>query len=77
MEAKLAVTLLLPFIATTVGLVEPLASPLQLLNVYPLFAVAVRVTLVPEEYCVPLLQFGNGIAATVPVPLGFTLFVSV
>ena len=41
---KVAVTDLLPFIVTVVGLVVPLASPDQPLKVYPLSGVAVKVT---------------------------------
>lgn len=45
---KLAVIVLLALIVTVRGLAEPVASPDQLLNVYPVFAVAVRETDVPE-----------------------------
>ena len=41
---KVAITDLLPFIVTVVGLVVPLASPDQPLKVYPLLGVAVSVT---------------------------------
>jgi hypothetical protein len=44
---KFAVTVLLPLIVTVTGFVVPLASPLQLPNVYPAFADAVSVTTSP------------------------------
>ena len=44
---KFAVTALFPLIVTETGLVVPLASPLQLPNVYPAFADAVSVTTSP------------------------------
>ena len=43
-------TVLFPFIVTVVGLAVPAASPVQLLNMYPDAAVAVRVTTVPDAY---------------------------
>jgi hypothetical protein len=47
--AKLAVTLLLPFIVRVIGLADPLASPLQELNVYSEFGVAVNVSTSPVQ----------------------------
>jgi hypothetical protein len=47
--AKFTVTDLFASIVIAVGLVEPLAPPLQLEKAYPEFAVAVNVTLVPAE----------------------------
>jgi hypothetical protein len=44
---KPAVTDLFPLIVTVTGFVVPLASPLQLPNVYPAFADAVSVTVSP------------------------------
>jgi hypothetical protein len=44
---KFAVVLLLPFIITVTGFVAPVASPVQLLKVYPELGVAVRMTCAP------------------------------
>jgi hypothetical protein len=44
---KVAVTALFPFIVKVAGLELPVRSPLQLLKVYPEFAVAVRLTCSP------------------------------
>jgi len=42
--------LLFPFIVTVNGFVEPDASPLQFINVYPLDGLAVTVAELPELY---------------------------
>ena len=49
MAVKVAVTTLFPFIVIVVGLVVPVAPPLQLLNAYPELGVAVNVTCSPLE----------------------------
>lgn len=68
---------MLLFIVITVGFEVLVAPPVQLLNMYPALAVAVKVTFVPATYCVPLLQFGVGLALTLPAPEGLTRVVSV
>ena len=47
--AKLAVTVLFPFIEMEMGLLVPVTSPLQLLKAYPELAIAVNVTCSPLE----------------------------
>lgn len=74
---KLAVTDLFPFIVTLTELLAPLAFPLQLEKVYPVFEVAVREITVSEVYCVPLLQLGAGLALIVPPALGLAFLVRV
>jgi hypothetical protein len=44
MAVKVAVTALLLLIVTVVGLVVALASPLQRVKLYPVLAIAVKVT---------------------------------
>ena len=44
---KFAVTLLFPFIVMVFGFTDPVRSPLQEPNVYPVLGVAVTVTAVP------------------------------
>ena len=73
---KLAVTAVVRVIVKDARDELPL-TPLQLLNAYPLFAVADKSMVVPDPYCVPLLQFGPGLAFTLPLPLGFTPVVNV
>ncbi len=73
---KFAVTFVVPDITKDARFVLPL-TPVQLLNAKPLFGVAVKSMVVPDAYCVPLLQFGPGLGLTLPLPLGLTLVVSV
>jgi hypothetical protein len=47
---KVAVTDLFAFMVIVVGFVLPVRSPLQPVNDQPATGVAVRVTIVPEEY---------------------------
>ena len=47
---KLAVTVLLPFIVTVIGLFVPSASPLQPEKANPAFATAVTLTVAPLVY---------------------------
>lgn len=68
---KFAITLLFVLIVTVVGFALPLASPLQLLNVYPLLAFAVKLTVVPAVYRPPL-QLEGVLTVTPPVPRGLT-----
>ena len=65
---KVAVTVFGASISTFVGLVEPVASPLQLVNDQPNAAVAVSCTFVPEVYAARF-----GFFATVPLPTVFTV----
>ena len=71
---KFAVTLLAPVMLTVTGLAAPVASPLQLLNLYPVAGLAVSWTFVPCVYLVgSTAQLGAGEAATEPLPAGATL----
>lgn len=72
---KLAVRFVLPVMVNKIGLLVPLAAPLQLANAYPVLGLAVKVTLVPWLYWLP--QFGPGEAVTVPLPVGETAVVTV
>ncbi len=56
---------LFPFIVTTNGLVDPDASPLQFVNIYPLAGLAVSVAELPELYVPP--------PVTLPPPEGLEL----
>lgn len=56
MIVKLAVMLLLEFMVRETGLVELVILPVQLLNLYPVLAVAVTATVDPSMY-VELLGF--------------------
>jgi hypothetical protein len=63
---KFAITVLLASMVIPIDPVDPLASPLHPLNVYPAFAVALNVTLCPPSY-----QFvPDGL--TTPAPAGLT-----
>jgi hypothetical protein len=48
-DRKLAITLLLLFMVMVIGLRDPPASPLQVLNAHPEFGFAVSVTTSPAQ----------------------------
>ena len=66
----MAVTDLAAFIVTVDGFVDPLSAPLHDPKLKPELGAAVKMTVVPWIYCVPLLQLGAGLTEMLPLPAG-------